>query len=160
MDRAEVGDLYRRYGPGIYGRCLKLLGDETDARDATQEVFVRVLRSKDAFAGRSRATTWVYRIATNLCLNRIRDRRPTREVTETDLPAARDPEREVIWRDLARKLCARTDARSLAIALHYFVDGMTQEEIVGVTGLSRRTIGKRLKAFRALSAEVAEGRAP
>ncbi len=155
MDHAQVSDLYQRYGPVIHGRCLKLLGNEDEAADALQEVFVRVLRSRAAFRGAARPTTWIYRIATNLCLNRIRDRKPTQELVETDLPPARDPERDAVWRDLAGRLCARADERSLTIALHYFVDGLTQEEIVTVTGLSRRTIGKRLKSFRALSREVA-----
>jgi len=155
MDRDQVSDLYARYGPVIYGRCMKLLGNEDEARDALQEVFVRVLRSHTGFRGKSKPSTWIYRIATNLCLNRIRDRRPTRELVESDLPPARDAEAEVVWRDLARGLCRRADERSLTIALHTFVDGLTQEETAAVMGLSRRTVGKRLKALRVLSREVA-----
>ena len=46
---AQVDELYRRFGPAIFRRCLKLLRDPAEAEDATQEVFVRVFRSLDRF---------------------------------------------------------------------------------------------------------------
>lgn len=161
MDRAQVSQLYRRYGPVIYGRCLSFLRNEAEARDALQEVFVRVLQHAEQFEERSRLTTWVYRIATNYCLTRLRDRRPSRELLPEDLPAARTPEQDATWRDLGRKLLARTEEGHLLVALHYFVDGMTQEEIAAVMGISRRTVGKRLARFRSdARALAAEGGSP
>jgi len=154
-DHEEIAALYRRYGPMVYGRCLSFLGSEADARDALQEVFVRVLRGAASFRGRARLSTWLYRITTNLCLNRLRDRRPGVPLHEVELPAARDPERRAVVRDLLRRLARQRRPGELEIAIYYFVDGLTQEEIVEVTGLSRRTVGKRIKAFRAATRTLA-----
>ena len=66
--------LYEKYGPMVLRRCRRLLRDEDRALDAMQDVFVRVLQNQ----GRLHATypsNLLYRIATNVCLNRIRDQR-------------------------------------------------------------------------------------
>jgi len=68
----NVDQLYRQYGPMIIRRCRQLLRDEDQALDATQDVFVRLLeqrmRLRDDYP-----SSLLYRMATNLCLNRIRD---------------------------------------------------------------------------------------
>src|SRR5512142_1360611 len=66
---AEVERLYREYGAVVYRRCLRLLRDREAARDATQEVFVKLLRDMSKLAGRETALPWIYRVATNHCLN-------------------------------------------------------------------------------------------
>ena len=74
MDRDEISQLYRRLGPLIYRRCLRLLRDPDNARDATQEVFVRALKHKETLKADRECLPWLYRVATNYCLNFIRDR--------------------------------------------------------------------------------------
>ena len=70
----DVEDLYRRYGPMIMRRCRQLLSDEEQALDATQDVFVQVLQHRRRLED-TYPSILLYRIATNLCLNRIRDRK-------------------------------------------------------------------------------------
>lgn len=74
-DRAAFGDLVRRYRDRIYALVLHLSGNESEADDITQEVFLGAYRALDSFAGRSEFFTWVYRIAVNKALNAKRSRK-------------------------------------------------------------------------------------
>lgn len=146
MERGGAGDLYRRFGPAIYRRCLKLLRDPADAEDATQEVFVR------AFIHLERHTygsplPWLYEIATRLCLNRVRDQ-GRRAAARERLPApAATPADLLADRHLASQLLGQVDEKTALIVVYHVVDGMTQEEVARAVKLSRRTVGTRLHLF-------------
>src|SRR5262249_2483041 len=73
MGSDRLADLYRAYGPTIYARCRRLLGDDAAAEDATQETFMRVQRHLEKAPDSREALAWIYRIATNYCLNELRD---------------------------------------------------------------------------------------
>ena len=81
----DVGALFRLHGPMVYRRALRLLGRREDAEEATQEVFVRVMRSSSQFDGRSSMSTWLYQITTNYCLNQLRDRGRRRQLFEQNM---------------------------------------------------------------------------
>ena len=85
MSEDTLTALYRMYGPIIYARCVRLLGDRAAAEDAIQETFMRVQRHLHKVPSADEALTWIYRIATNYCLNEIRDRR-LRPRSEAELP--------------------------------------------------------------------------
>ena len=80
MDSAELESLFRQHGADVFRRARYLLGNDEDAKEATQEVFLRVMRTTRAFAGESSVGTWLYRITTNHCLNTLRDKRRRREL--------------------------------------------------------------------------------
>ena len=73
----DVEATYRRYGPMVHRRCRALLKDEEAATDAMQDTFVRLLRYQDRLDDKG-LSSLLYRMATNVCLNRIRStaRRP------------------------------------------------------------------------------------
>lgn len=146
----RVSSLYRKYGPAIYSRCRRLLRDDALAEDATQEVFVRVLRHIESAPDDAAALAWIYRISTNYCLNQIRDRSRQAEPTApSDLPEASGdhPEPELMDRDLAMKLVSRAPEKLRAAAVLYYVDGMEQEQVARTLGISRRTVINRLQEF-------------
>jgi RNA polymerase sigma-70 factor (ECF subfamily) len=126
------------------------LKDDALAEDATQEVFVRVLRHIERAPDDAAALAWIYRISTNYCLNQIRDRgRQAEPTAPSDLPESpgAHPEPELLDRNLAMKLVARAPEKLKATAVLYYVDGLEQEQVARTLGISRRTVINRLQEF-------------
>jgi len=74
-DTAALESLLRRHYDRCYAICRRLLGDEQDALDATQEAMIAIARGIANFDGRSSFSTWTYRVATNAALDELRRRR-------------------------------------------------------------------------------------
>jgi RNA polymerase sigma-70 factor (ECF subfamily) len=150
----EIAALYRRIGPVIYSHCRRLLRDDALAEDALQEVFMRVLRAAPVPHG---MLAWVRRIATNYCLNQIRNRalqaEPVDEVPETP---SDHPEHAIIDRDLANKLLKRSSDHLRAPVVLYYVDEMKQAEVARALGVSSRTVTYRFEDFAARSRQLLE----
>jgi RNA polymerase sigma-70 factor (ECF subfamily) len=149
----RVTRLYREFGPVVFRRCLRLLGDRTSAQDATQEVFVKLLGNMEQLENRETVLPWIYRVATNHCLNLLRDKRRRGEESASEdqdaLPAGEGtsrPDAHVDWA-LARTVLARFDGATQAVAVGVFVDGMNHDEVAGALGISRRTVTRRLERF-------------
>ncbi|MCU0664045.1 MAG: sigma-70 family RNA polymerase sigma factor [Myxococcota bacterium] len=160
MDAQELGELYSRVGPVIYRRCLRLLGDRELAREATQEVFVRATRHAERLdPGDRECLPWLYRVATNYCLNALRDR-PTEALGRSFETWLRDAspsaEARLLTNERIADLFRTLDERTAQIAFHSFVDEMTQDEIAQIMGLSRRTVGTHLRGFLA-AAQTSKG---
>jgi RNA polymerase sigma-70 factor (ECF subfamily) len=81
VTRTKAGDkeafdlLVERHAPNIYALCLKMLGNPEDAEDCLQEVFVKAYQAMSNFREEAKFSTWVYRIAYNACLMRIRKKK-------------------------------------------------------------------------------------
>ncbi len=152
LSEGRVSDLYRKYGTVIYSRCRRLLKDDALAEDATQEVFVRVMRHIHSAPDDQAALAWIYRISTNYCLNQIRDRSRQAEPVE-ELPdvGGDHPEPQLLDRDLAMQLVSRAPEALRAPAILYYLDGMEQEQIAKTLGISRRTVINRLNEFMSRS---------
>jgi RNA polymerase sigma-70 factor (ECF subfamily) len=160
--RARVVRLYRDYGPVVYRRCVRLLGDEERARDATQEVFVKLLREERLTGEDAEVLPWIYRVTTRHCLNLRRATRDGRwsldggrELELADPGGAPYPDRR-----LAQQILARFDATTQAVAVGVLVDGMRREELAGALGLSRRTVHRKLARFLAGARRLLLGKEP
>ena len=142
----RLTELYRTYGPVIYARCCRLLGDRAAAEDATQETFMRVQRHLDKAP--DEALAWIYRIATNYCLNELRDRRLRPELhDELPEPAGESFEAVLADRELVARVVRRCPEKLRAAAWLHHVDGLDQGEVARVIGASRRTVVNRLAEF-------------
>jgi RNA polymerase sigma-70 factor (ECF subfamily) len=148
-ESAGVAQLYRDLGPAVYRRCLALLRDHEAARDATQEVFRKLLRDPARLGDRQAALPWLYRVATNHCLNERRNRRRRgEEGLADDLPLADHAPNDLVPdRQLAQSVLSRFDRQTQAVAVGVFVDGMEHEELAQALGISRRTVLRKLDRF-------------
>ncbi len=155
----EIESLYQRYGPMVMRRCRQLLHDENDALDVTQDVFVQLLKHRQRLRV-DYPSSLLFRIATNLCLNRIRDqrRRPDTPGDEflCQVATLDDTEDRVAARSLLDRLFRQHRASSRTIAVLHFVDGMTLEETAREVGMSVSGVRKRLRALRTTLQEIEE----
>jgi RNA polymerase sigma-70 factor, ECF subfamily len=160
--RSQVEELYRRHGFAVFRRCRRLLRSEAEARDLAQEVFLKVVEKPEAFEGRADAGTYLYSMATFLCLKRMRDRRARGEEWQQSVgeqwDAARLPpvDQGLQARQILSAILAETDERTAEIAVYHFVDGIPQGEIAGLVGLSRVTVNQRLQLFRERARRIAQ----
>ncbi|WNG26227.1 sigma-70 family RNA polymerase sigma factor [Cystobacter fuscus] len=157
-DRSEfLRELYTEYGGSVYGRCLFLLKNPANAEDAMQEVFARALNSADEFRAGSSPLAWLLKIATHHCLNLLRaEQAPWRrwfELTALARPKVDGGEQKMEARELVRSLLSRVDLETQAAVVHYWVDGMTLEEVAAILERSVPTVRKRLVRFAALTNE-------
>lgn len=150
--RVDVHDWYERFGPMVQRRCRGLLKDDEEAFEVTQDVFVEVLRRADTLHVDA-PSSFLYKTATNLSLNRIRSRkrRPADADTEVVERIAAAPEAEN--RSLIHLVLAKVFARELPntreLAVMHLVDGMTLEEVAKESGLSVSGVRKRLRTLKA-----------
>ena len=153
----DLEGLWNRYGSLVLRRCRQLLRDEDEALDVCQDVFVQLLRRRDGLDIRF-PSSLIYRIATNLCLNRIRDRRRRPDLVEDEQLArvARldDPDAAVHARFLLGRLFARHRESTRIIAVLHFVDGLTLEEVAEQVNMSVSGVRKRLRALRETLVEL------
>jgi RNA polymerase sigma-70 factor (ECF subfamily) len=135
------------YGPIIYARCVRLLGDRAAAEDATQETFLRVLRHLAKAPDPEAALGWIYRIATNYCLNEIRDRKHRPEPGEVPETASDHVASVLADRDLVARIVRRSPEKLRVVAWLHHVDGLDQGAVARAVGASRRTVVNRLAEF-------------
>jgi len=148
FDTRAIAGLFETHGPVVFRRALRLLGNRADAEEATQEIFIRVVRGAEHFDERSQLTTWLYQITTNYCLNQLRDAGRRRALSEANA-APPDDAKSGGAEELAlmRQLLAAADPREAEAAVFVFIDGMSHDEAAEVLGVSRRTVGNLLERF-------------
>jgi RNA polymerase sigma-70 factor (ECF subfamily) len=91
-DRRAFAQMVEEYSPRLYRLSLRLLQDPQEAEDALQETFLQAFRGIETFEGRSSLGTWLYRIAANQALMRLRRREPELVSVEEPLPGANGEE--------------------------------------------------------------------
>jgi RNA polymerase sigma-70 factor (ECF subfamily) len=151
--------MYRRR---VYSKCLHMVGNEAEAEDLTQEVFLQLLRKIDSFRGESAFATWLYRVAVNVVLMRLRRKSlttsPLEEVTEaregafsleyvlgtSDRALTTVPDRLHLERAVAQM-----PAGYKQVFLLYYVEGYRHREIARLLGLSIGTSKSQLYKARA-----------
>ncbi len=110
---------------------------------------MRVHRHLDKAPDSNEALFWIYRIATNYCLNEIRDRKHRPELNEhiLDTTASDDLETILADRDLVARIVRRSPEKVRAVAWLHHVDGIDQGEVARILRVSRRTVVNRLVEF-------------
>ena len=176
VQRGEPGamdDLIRATYGSVYALCLRLLRDPSDAADATQEVYLRVVRSVLGFRAQSSFATWLHRVTVNVCATALRKRGDVRARGQAAgdhpfatpgspdvLASADDTERRVADREHARAVGAALDrlppeARDVVVLRD--VDGLTTRETAQVLGISENLVKVRLHRAHARLREMVDG---
>jgi RNA polymerase sigma-70 factor (ECF subfamily) len=158
----DIEGTYLRYGPMVLRRCRALLRHDAKAQDAMHDVFVGLLRAAERL-DQTALSALLLRMATNVCLNKLRTERRHPEDADDDLlrriAAADDggaagdgsSESRTLARNLLGKLFRPDDplaASSRTIAVMHLVDGMTLDEVAREAGLSVSGVRKRLRTMR------------
>jgi len=158
--KIDIEDCYNKYAPMVFRRCMTMLGNEDDALDAAQDVFVNLLRYRKRLHGKF-PSSLLYTIATNTCLNRIR----RRKFQEKDFgdhhdseSAVHDHEFEKIENGMMMDIILQNETETTrSILFMYHGDGMTLREISQLTGLSVSGVRKRILSFNARAKLKLEG---
>jgi RNA polymerase sigma-70 factor (ECF subfamily) len=143
----DVEALYRRYGPMVIRRCRFLLRDESEAEDVAQEVFVRLIRGRERMTN-TYPSSLLYRIATNLSLNRLRDRRRHEDLPGDDLLNRIARLDNLDAPVLLDRLFGRQPESTRTMAVLHHVDGLTLEQVARECGMSVSGVRRRLRVLR------------
>ena len=147
----DIEQYYRDYGPMVLRRCRSLLGNEDRAVDAMQDTFVQLLRRRDALESTA-PMSLLYRVCTNVCLNKIREASRRKDSPETELiekiASLEEPEGHLFARSLLFRLFAGERASTREMAVMHLLDGMTIEEVAERVRMSVSGVRKRLAPLR------------
>jgi RNA polymerase sigma-70 factor (ECF subfamily) len=135
----------------VLRRCRKLLGDEQAARDAMHDVFVQILSRSDELVDQA-PSSLLFRIATNVCLNKLRTRRRRPEDADDallmDIAEHTDPASRSAARAALDLLFRNEPSDTALIAVLHLHDRMTLEEVAAEVGMSVGGVRKRLARLR------------
>ena len=160
VDAILLERLYRSHGRRILRRASAIMGDRDAGKDVMQEAFLRAFGARADFTSSASSLGWLHRITTNICLNRLRDARRRGEILGRLSPPSAAVGGDVNDTALtARALLGSVPASLQEIAICYFVDRMSQNEIATLLEIPRRTIGYRLEQFRAMALAAIDERA-
>ncbi|MCM1302384.1 MAG: sigma-70 family RNA polymerase sigma factor [Alistipes senegalensis] len=146
---SDFEQFVREHRPLIAKICWLYARTSAEFDDLYQEILINLWRGLGRFEGRSRTTSWVYRICLNTCISCYRRERRHRDTLSLDcctsLPADNDDHAEQLQQ--LRLLIDRLDPIEKAIIL-LWLDEVPYDEIAGITGLGRNTVATKIRRIR------------
>lgn len=168
-DEAAFARLVERYQHRVFGFCARLLGDRAEAEDLAQDVFLTVYRNAGEFRGDCAFSTWLFRIAKNQTLNRIKylerrgrsARRADPESADERIARLVDPEATRADEAIADRQQARMVQEAIeelgeehrAVVVLRDLEDLSYEEISEITGLPLGTVKSRIHRARSALAK-------
>jgi RNA polymerase sigma-70 factor (ECF subfamily) len=177
-DYPAFEELLGRYEDKVYRLAYRFVRNESEAKEILQDTFLAVWRKLDTFKGDAQFSSWVYRVAANAALMRLRSHRRHPEVSTEDLPAgfmdqnqsgqilsagdnwARRPDEELQSDEVRRHIQAAVDALPdiyRTVFLVRDVEGLSTEETAELLGISVPTVKTRLHRARMALREAITG---
>jgi RNA polymerase sigma-70 factor (ECF subfamily) len=159
-------DVVEEYSDLVFNLTYRILGNHADAEDAAQDTFMAAYRNFGRFRGDSKVSTWLYRIATNAALMRLRKDRNQRRLTQTgydemQLTSPTDgPEKLALNGELRQYLedgLARLAPNLKTAVVLRDVQGLSNEEAAEVVGVSVSSLKARLHRGRVLLRQYLQG---
>ena len=158
-DQMAFAELVARYQGAVYNLAYRMLGDPTEAEDATQEVFVRAWSQLRTFDPDRRFSTWLLSIASHYTIDMLRRRKPAAPLDEVALfkpDDAPEPDEVVLQneqRDMVNRLLGTLPDRYRSVTVLRYYNGLSYDEIASVTGLSESAVKTQLHRARRMLAE-------
>jgi len=152
-NEAYFGSLYQKYAGKVYGKCLSLLKQEDVARDAMQDIFMRILLNLSTFEEKSTFSTWIYSITYNYCIDLIRRRKKdhflhAEDIEKTqDIPDEELPDEHILEMDIKylRLVLEKLSPDERMILLMKYQDDMSIREIGDVLNKTESAIKMKIK---------------
>jgi RNA polymerase sigma factor (sigma-70 family) len=147
-DQGSFTQLYRRYASKVFAKCCTMLGEENLARDAVQEIFIKVALNLSKFNDKSSFSTWLYSVTYNFCIDVIRKQKKLKLIFDEDInnyKVADDNELpDSVLLDLKsvelEQILAALPPGDRAILLMKYQDGMQVKEIADHFGKTESAI--------------------
>ena len=175
-DEAAFNVFVRTYQQKVFTLVLRMLGNRAEAEDLTQEVFIQVFKAIGSFRGESKLSTWIYRIAINLCENRakylrvrhageqdeleeVAERVPLGEARRANVGQVERPDEMVSGKQvelIVQRAIAQVEESFRECLVLRDVEELSYEEIGEITGLPPGTVKSRIFRARAQLKEIVE----
>ncbi len=178
INRAKEGDmeafsqLVTLYENKILNYCFRMLNNRGDAEDATQEVFVKLYRYLGSYGEQSAFSTWLYKIASNVCLDYLRKVKRHRDTVSINQQNAEGEEFSISVEDkglspyesaqlgearraLAKAIGSLGEEQKRVIVLRE-IEGLSYEEIADITGIAPGTVKSRINRARQTLKKILE----
>jgi len=157
-----LGTLFQRYSGPVRGRCYQLVCNRAEADDLLQESFLRVLRYRDSFQGKSRFSTWLYRIVTNVCIDHLKARgRQSTALDEMEEPATFAPADSDHRLDALRRALARLEPDKRELLLNARLHGWGYARIAAeydiTEGAARVRVHRAAQELKSIMDSLREG---
>lgn len=166
-DKAAFDKLVLKHKDKLFNLCYWFLGDKQEANDSAQDVFIKIYRSLKKFRLESAFSTWLYRIASNTCKNRLKslEHRQKKKMVWLDNPGDLDnrehsakiqaespsPMLELEKKErmmLIQKAIGLLPAEQRTVVVLRDIEGLSYEEVTNITGFNLGTVKSRLSRAR------------
>lgn len=162
QEPAYFSVLYSRYAGKVYGKCLSILKEEHWARDATQDIFMKIMLNLAAFNEKSQFSTWLYSISYNYCIDQIRKKKKDQKLFSADVEKAPDPIDEEVPDEYLMELDVQKlrlvldmiPADDKIILLMKYQDDMSIKEIAEALDKTDSAIKMRIKRAKQKAKEI------
>ena len=175
-DERAFNELVRAYERRVFALMLRMIGSHSEAEDLAQEVFVQVFKAIGSFRGESKLSTWIYRIAINLCKNRskylrvrhegeqeeleaVAERVPLGEARRANVGQVARPDEMMSGKQveqIVQRAIVQLEPSFRECLVLRDVEELSYEEIEQITGLAAGTVKSRIHRARAMLREIVE----
>lgn len=152
--------LYERYEKKVYFKCISMLKNQSDARDLTHDIFIKVFTKIDQFKGKSKLSFWIHSIAVHACLSFLKNKNKVRQIIvseeQAELGNLADDGDEALYskmlieiklQDLERLMGKLKEEHRLVLIMKY-LDGMSINEIAEILNIGISAVKMKLKRTR------------
>jgi len=144
-------ELYKRHYNKVFRLCLGyVVGDNDQAHDLLQEVFIKVWECWDSFKGNSQRSTWLYRITVNTCLQQLRNHKKYQKtsinVLDKEVIQEESPNRENQFVQLYSCISKLNKENKTILLLE--LEGIPQQEIATIIGIQNNALRTRLNRIK------------